>query len=406
MPIESNFFNVSGSTGATFVRRIGAENTNLNRPRNIVVKPSTQQLLIVEDYNVRVSTYNINGTFASYFFLLPPGIISTTSSAFAIALDINENIFISFSSSFAAQLEIIKYSPLGVQLDSFMYGGATYLYLAIANNGDVYISDTNNLKVVVYNSTWSFKFQVSSSGPNLTQLVNPSNILINNNLLYIIDAASSSNLPQRIQVIDLNGNYMHNISYAGNGSDKSLQFPAAMGFLNDGTIVVLSTFFSTTWLHFFNPNGTFLQYVTFSGDYSSSSMGVFNDNLIALYNNFGVQTIYNITYYQIGIQVPSNISTNSTSHHSASSHHNTTSSHKNSASSHHNTTSSHKNATSSHNTTSSHHNTTSSHHSNHTSSHSGHSQLHGTSSVSFSVNLLIPVFIQFIILGGFVVNHD
>jgi len=277
-----------------------------------------------------------------------------------------------------------------------MYSNQTskvsFLYLAIANNGDVYITDSYNMAVVVLNSTWNFKFQISSLGSGLTQLINPSTILINNSLLYIADGGSSSNLPQRVQIFDLNGNYMHNLSYSGY---KNLQFPSCMGFLDDGTTAVLSEFFGVTWLHFFSPNGTFLQYITINNGYSSSSMGVFSDNLIALYNSFGVQNVYNITYYQINSQVPSNISTNSTIASNHTSYH--SSYHSNHTSNHSNHTSNHSNHTSNY----------SNHTSNHSSGNSDHSLPHGTSSISYSANLLIPIFIQFIIiLAEFVVNHD
>lgn len=86
------------------------------------------------------------------------------------------------------------------------------------NSGDIFISDSNNSRILVYNENGKYLNKISSDGKRYN-FQYPRGIAISNTKLYIVDALAS-----KIIVTDLKGKYISEFGHMGN-EDENFVLP-------------------------------------------------------------------------------------------------------------------------------------------------------------------------------------
>lgn len=104
----------------------------------------------------------------------------------------------------------------------------------ITDNGDIYVTDTLNSLIKVFDR--SGKFKTSFGGKNLIYL--PSDLIVSSNSVYVVDGKNS-----RIQVFDLTGNFIKTFVGPEIGKKIGAWIPAAIAINSDGDIYAADVFY-------------------------------------------------------------------------------------------------------------------------------------------------------------------
>lgn len=104
----------------------------------------------------------------------------------------------------------------------------------IAENGDIYVADTLNSMVKVFDRDG--KFKNSFGGKNLFYL--PSDLAVNNDSVFVVDGKNS-----RIQVFDLNGKFKKTFAGPETGKKIGAWIPAAITLDGKGAIYATDIFY-------------------------------------------------------------------------------------------------------------------------------------------------------------------
>ncbi|TES93513.1 MAG: 6-bladed beta-propeller [Candidatus Cloacimonadota bacterium] len=132
----------------------GTGTGRLNDPSSFVVSPN--YLYVYDAGAEKISKYNLNGDFVGSIFE------NNNMDRCAMALDDFGNIYICSSE----ENKIVKISNAGEEIVSFgSFGwGEGFLDnpqgITVSSNGDIYVSDTDNSRVEIFNSQGQFKREI------------------------------------------------------------------------------------------------------------------------------------------------------------------------------------------------------------------------------------------------------
>ena len=185
----------------------------LNHPLDISVDDANNRVYVAEEFNNRVSVFDKSGQYISAI----QGGTGDFTEAFnrpnGVAVAPSHNLYVADTWNF----NIREFTPQGGLVTSWgqagQYGADAQTQptdglwgprdVAVDANGNVYVSDTGNKRVRVYDGNGNFIRDIGSSGSALGQLDEPSGLAVDNadGLLYVADTWN-----KRVSVFDLNGN--------------------------------------------------------------------------------------------------------------------------------------------------------------------------------------------------------
>ncbi|TAN45589.1 MAG: 6-bladed beta-propeller [Nitrospirae bacterium] len=160
-----------------FLFKLGAGNGEFGLPSDIAIA-SNGKSYVVDSSNNRVKIYNNDGQSAGSF-----GIACVTPISGVPVCNAQ------------GQFNF----PTGIAVDDIA--------------GEVYVVDSNNARVQVFDLSGSFKRSFGSFGDAAGQFSRPQGIAVAEGYVYVVDSYHA-----RIQVYDLSGNYIMNIGSYGSGS--------------------------------------------------------------------------------------------------------------------------------------------------------------------------------------------
>ena len=106
--------------------------------------------------------------------------------------------------------------------------------VALDNDGYLYIAERGNDCITKVTTTGEYITRIGSRGRTPGQLVNPSAIAINNNILYITEIGNS-----RVSIFNTNGHFLH--SFDGTTSGKEFNSPRGIAIDKLGNLYVNDT---------------------------------------------------------------------------------------------------------------------------------------------------------------------
>ncbi len=203
----------------------GTRNGQYRTPRNIAIAPNGD-VLVLDSLNGRVQRFDKDGKFVSKFGTIGTGdgqftLAQYESGPGGITIDEDGNIYVTDTWRY----RIEKFDPTGKfllawgsgqdtkgqpdlnqQYATSFYGPRSIVYDRAA--GELYITDTGNRRVVVYDKQGQFKRQFGSSGNGPAQFNEPVSLAISpDGKVYVADARNN-----RIQVLDKQGTYLSQIA--------------------------------------------------------------------------------------------------------------------------------------------------------------------------------------------------
>jgi len=186
----------------------GGDETHMVRPMDVVtVGP---HLIYVADPGVR-GVHRFDTRDQSYHLIQAKDAFELPSPV-ALAADKSGNVYVSDSK--LAQLFLIRKDTevaVPVVLDEALQQPTG---LSIDNNsGDIYLLDTPQHQVLVFTVSGRLKKRIGQRGIEAGEFNFPTHIQIKNNTLLVTDS-----LNFRIQLFDLNGNYLSGFGQAGQSS--------------------------------------------------------------------------------------------------------------------------------------------------------------------------------------------
>jgi DNA-binding beta-propeller fold protein YncE len=105
---------------------------------------------------------------------------------------------------------------------------------AIADNGDIFVTDTLNSTIKIFDNKGVFK--ISFGGK--TQLYLPTDIALDKDKVYVVDSKNS-----RIQLFDINGTFIKTFAGAAIGKQIGAWIPCAITIGNNNDVFVTDVFF-------------------------------------------------------------------------------------------------------------------------------------------------------------------
>ncbi|HEX2910365.1 MAG TPA: 6-bladed beta-propeller [Chloroflexia bacterium] len=202
----------------------GNRNGQYRLPRNITVAPNAD-FLVLDSLNGRVQRFDKNGTFLSKFGSIGAGdgqftLAQYESGPGGIATDEDGNIYVTdtwgyriekfdkngtFLAKWGNGQDTKGQAQLDQQYPTSFYGPRSIAY--DKSTGELYITDTGNKRIVVYDKNGNFKRQFGTGGSGPGQFDEPDSIVISpDGKLYVADMRN-----KRIQVLDKQGNYQSEI---------------------------------------------------------------------------------------------------------------------------------------------------------------------------------------------------
>jgi sugar lactone lactonase YvrE len=206
----------------------GADESHMVRPMAVIT--IADRLIFVADPGVR-GVHRFDTRDNSYQLIKGLNGVELPSPV-ALATDGNGNVFVTDSK--LAKLFVIhkegKYA-LPVDLDSEILQ-PTGIAINV-DNGDIYLVDTRQHQILVFNRSGKLKKQFGKRGIGPGEFNYPTLIWENNGTLLVTDA-----LNFRIQSFDLNGNYLSSFGKAGQSSGRQSR-PKGIATDQDGHIYVV-----------------------------------------------------------------------------------------------------------------------------------------------------------------------
>ncbi|MBI5739603.1 MAG: carboxypeptidase regulatory-like domain-containing protein [Nitrospirae bacterium] len=241
-----------GTISATYLGEIptGVE------PIRIAVDSATHNIFVSSPSSGSVLEYNQSGALVSE--------ITGFDTPLSVAVDGSGRLFVGDSGDGRVSFYDLNggsfqyVGELGAGAGEFGYPGD----IAVSQNGNVYVTDSVNNIVKVYNaSTGAYVSSIGSFGAGSGQFNFPAGIACDDTTqqIYVVDQING-----RIQVFNLTGTYIRSIGSFGSGNGK-LTRPQGV-FVMDGYIYVTDSYQST--VEVFTSTGAF---VTFIGSYGSGA---------------------------------------------------------------------------------------------------------------------------------------
>ncbi len=205
--------------------QVGNRNGQYSTPRNLVVAPAGD-VYVLDSLNGRVQHFDKDGKFLSKFGSIGTGDGQFTLQQYqsgpgGICLDDEGNVYVTDTWGYRiekfdkdgkfllkwGQGQDISSDPAKAQQfpDSF-YGPRSIAY--DATGGELFITDTGNKRVVVYDKLGQFKRQFGGKGSGKGQFDEPTALAISpDGKLYVTDLHN-----RRVQILDKQGQYLGEIA--------------------------------------------------------------------------------------------------------------------------------------------------------------------------------------------------
>ncbi len=227
-------YDVDGSYNFSFGTIESAEATSLAQPGRVMINPNGE--VWVTDRLLRgIFVFDRNGAFLREF--VPEGDASETWAPIAVAFDSVGNVYVADIGR-TKEHRILKFDANGVELVRWgktvqtqrmdeSPGGFYYPNgIAIAKNGDVFVSDSNNRRVQVFSADGEFKYIIPTSGT-------PRGMVIDKEQrLYVVDAFAHA-----VDIYDLKGKRI--AGFGGNGvALGQFQYPSDVALDKRGRIFI------------------------------------------------------------------------------------------------------------------------------------------------------------------------
>jgi len=189
------------------------QGVTLNHPLDVAVDDANNRVYVAEEFNNRISVFDKSGQYITAI----QGGTGDFTEAFnrpnGVAVAPNNNLYVADTWNFS----IREFSPQGSLVRSWgqagQYGADAQTEptdgfwgprdVTVDANGNVYVSDTGNKRIRVYDANGNYLRDIGSAGSGLGQLDEPSGLAVDNadGLLYVADTWN-----KRVSVFDLEGN--------------------------------------------------------------------------------------------------------------------------------------------------------------------------------------------------------
>ena len=126
-------------------------------------------------------------------------------------------------------------------------------HVAVHDNGDIFVSDSGNHCVHVYDQTGAEKRTIGSKGDGDGEFNCPVGVAIKGDVLYVAENGN-----HRVQKLTLNGKFICKFGKHGSGK-RGLNFPWGCTVSSEETVYIAD--WSNQRVHQFNPHSTFSQSV-------------------------------------------------------------------------------------------------------------------------------------------------
>lgn len=204
----------------------GNRNGQYRTPRNVAIAPGGD-ILVLDSLNGRVQRFDKDGKFLSKFGAIGTGDGQFTLAAYdsgpgGITVDEEGNIYVTDTWGYRIQKFdkdgrfLLKFgsggqdtkgeAALNAQFPTYFYGPRSIAYNG--KTGELFITDTGNRRIVVYDKQGNFKRQFGIKGSGPGQFDEPVSVAIGpDGNLYVNDMRN-----KRVQVVDLQGNFVKQIA--------------------------------------------------------------------------------------------------------------------------------------------------------------------------------------------------
>jgi uncharacterized protein (TIGR03663 family) len=214
-PLENQPINVCTSNWqqrqADVVFAAGQELT-MNHPLDITVDDENNRVYVAEEFNNRVSVFDKDGVFITTLQNGASGFPEGFNRPNGVAIAPNSNLYVADTWNF----KIREFTRDGAVVTSWgqpgQFGAEAPVEpvdgfwgprdVAVDEEGRVYVSDTGNKRIRVYDADGNYLMDIGSAGSELGMLDEPSGLAIDdaNDLLYVADTWN-----QRVSVFTLDG---------------------------------------------------------------------------------------------------------------------------------------------------------------------------------------------------------
>lgn len=251
-------FNAAG----TFLRKFGSYTSSWTGPPEQFQYPNS--LVIHSDGNLRIAdrarvkTFSKTGTYLSLF-----GSDGYQSGAFNNLqhLEIASNGNIHTMESGADRIQ--TFTAAGTYLSQFGNEGSGPsqffgpLGVATDSSDNIYVVDSVNNRMQKFNATGDFLLQWGGAGTGNGQFSRPRSVAVNSatSRVYVTEWSSSPSI-SRIQIFDLNGNYISQFGSRGTG-DGQFESISRIDIASSGILYVADQ--SNSRIQVFSADGTFLR---------------------------------------------------------------------------------------------------------------------------------------------------
>lgn len=233
-------------------------------PQGVAVD-SQGNIYVTDRNNYRVQKFDSNGNFIKKWGSqgINPGQFSNGGSSEGpqgIAVDGDDNVYVSDPGMDRIQ----KFTSNGEYLMSFngweygypvnVFDRGTYITPAVDEDGNQYRQNTSTQEIIKTNAggTELLRWGEAGTGPGQFNLLADTytKVVVYNDEVYVADTGNN-----RIQVFDLDGEYVRSIGEAGSG-DGQLQIVTDFLFDSDGHLQVVDAF--NARIQTFMPDGTYM----------------------------------------------------------------------------------------------------------------------------------------------------
>lgn len=194
------------------------------------------EVYVADRLGARVQIYGPTGKYIGRFVPKEAGQATFEWSPLGVATDSAGNVYVSDAKK--EEHRILKFDSKGNLLMKFGTQGnknGQFNYpngLAIDNtNGDIYVCDSNNFRIQVFNKTGKYLRQFGTSGQGA--LTHPTAISLQfKNFVHVVESFGHS-----VQVYDKQGNSQYNFGKFGI-ADGQFRYPKGIAIAPDGTVFV------------------------------------------------------------------------------------------------------------------------------------------------------------------------
>ncbi len=233
--------------------RLQPVTSNLNAPTAVALD-SNERIYVAESINNKLLIYSQSGQYLDS--------LSGLKKPISAAVDGNGRIFIGNKTRGNVEVydaDLAFLFKLGTGDGEFAQPGA----IAINSAGDIYVADSEEDVIKIYNPDGTFNFSFGSSGSGDGEFNFPTSIAINetaeeiiiSDLQLIQDMYGGEIEGARIQVLDMNGVFKRSFGEYGVGEGLMAK-PMGVTVDSEGRIYVTDSYQHI--VHVFDSNGTFL----------------------------------------------------------------------------------------------------------------------------------------------------